>query len=727
MANPAPWVNYPAPKDSMPRMGKTIKYWRYNSPKGECIGYVAKYKTAMGIVYKEFAYGARSENVRKSWNYYGWAWGQRPLYGLDLLAKYPDKTVFVCNGEESADIARELLPDMVCLAWRGGINTARAIKWDYLSGRDVILLPINNDEGIRSLQKIGYILTKLECNVQIVNVDGMPDDWNLSNEFGNWNSETMSEWLESRIYTYTIPIVEPRIPPPLPEEYLATADKYPEPINLFEKFAAQPLKRGLLPKVIDDHVFDLAEVINTDPAFGGIIALSAVAGLLDDRIKLKVKDGFYESARLWTICCGESSAKKSPIMDAVLKPVDAIAKKVAKDDAIIKQKQEIADARYAAQLKKYTIASLDSKHPEVEEPKQPERYERRRIKCDVLTREGLERALQDMPSGVYIHNDEISAWIGSMDAYKAYGVNADRPLWLRAYNGGQMQIDKVGAGSYIIENWSATISGGIQPAKLAALASKMDDDGLLQRFLIVTSNQKGGQAAERAINTDYADAWRQVLEYIADLKPNDYYVRLSVPAYFIYRDAVKYIYRIINSGMISKAFITALGKWEGIIARMMLCFHVVDCAGKIHPTNIEVSEVTAQQAVDYMIKHILQHMVAFYESVVCETDSSKGAKFLAAWLVAENLTETTTTQMHKDGPYAWRDQPVSVMHDCLDRMVEFSWLIPKNGIDGTAKRPTQFTVNPRAHLIYQEEAERTRQRQQEARELQQSIRATGRD
>jgi hypothetical protein len=336
----------------------------------------------------------------------------------------------------------------------------------------------------------------------------------------------------------------------------------------------------------------------------------------------------------------------------------------------------------------------------------------------------LERALQDVHSGIYIHNDEITAWIGSMDAYKSAGNNSDRPLWLRAFGGGPMQIDKVGAGSYMIPNWSATISGGIQPSKLAALASRMDDDGLLQRFLIVTSNRAGGQAAEKPHNLEYAKAWAELLEHISETKPSGEYVRLSNGAYFAMREAGAEIYRIINSKMIGRAFVTALGKWEGVMARMILIYHAVECAAlRKHPVSCEVTVETASMAIRYMMEHLLPHMVSFYEDGLLESESASIAKLIAGQIIADKLIDISTTKLHKNGPGKWRHAPDWLKTESINRLVEYAWLLPVGGINNATRRPTRFLVNPHVHDLYKRFAEHERKRIKEAREIGAKIRA----
>jgi Protein of unknown function (DUF3987) len=85
---------------------------------------------------------------------------------------------------------------------------------------------------------------------------------------------------------------------------------------------------------------------------------------------------------------------------------------------------------------------------------------------------------------------ELAGWLGSMEKYGGgKAANSDRAFWLETYNGGPQVVDRIGRGTSAVENLSASILGGIQPDKLAAIHG-LADDGLLQRFIPVMT--RGG-------------------------------------------------------------------------------------------------------------------------------------------------------------------------------------------------------------------------------------------
>ncbi len=109
------------------------------------------------------------------------------------------------------------------------------------------------------------------------------------------------------------------------------------------------------------------------------------------------------------------------------------------------------------------------------------------LRCYTMDDVTLEKALEicaENTGGVMFLKDELSGWFGSMDAYRPSGKNKDRSVYIEAYNGGRRTVDRMSRHTSV-ENWSLSIYGTIQPEPLWKLFNKSEDDGLLQRFLII--------------------------------------------------------------------------------------------------------------------------------------------------------------------------------------------------------------------------------------------------
>jgi hypothetical protein len=108
----------------------------------------------------------------------GWIIGgmpePRPLYRLpDLLAR-SEEQVYVCEGEEAADAAATL--GLLATTSPHGCESASKADWRPLAGREVVILPDNDDAGQGYARDVASILVRLQpaAKVKIVDLPGLP-------------------------------------------------------------------------------------------------------------------------------------------------------------------------------------------------------------------------------------------------------------------------------------------------------------------------------------------------------------------------------------------------------------------------------------------------------------------------------------------------------------------------------------------------------------------------
>jgi hypothetical protein len=118
-----------------------VAQWAYRDPAGNIMGYVVRYGD--GTEKQVIPFFKREGSRWKA----GGADKPRPLYGLDRLAKHPEATVLIVEGEKAADAAQRLLPGLVCMTSPGGSKAAAAADWSVLKGRSVIIWPDNDPPG----------------------------------------------------------------------------------------------------------------------------------------------------------------------------------------------------------------------------------------------------------------------------------------------------------------------------------------------------------------------------------------------------------------------------------------------------------------------------------------------------------------------------------------------------------------------------------------------------
>jgi hypothetical protein len=136
--------------------------WTYYDAAGESVGMIVRWDTAGD---KDIRPVSRTGK--------GWIIGgmpePRPLYRLPDLLERPNERVFVCEGEKAADAAASI--GLLATTSPHGSESADKADWGPLAGRNVVILPDNDNAGRRYAREVASILAKLEPAAKIKFVD----------------------------------------------------------------------------------------------------------------------------------------------------------------------------------------------------------------------------------------------------------------------------------------------------------------------------------------------------------------------------------------------------------------------------------------------------------------------------------------------------------------------------------------------------------------------------
>lgn len=473
----------------------------------------------------------------------------------------------------------------------------------------------------------------------------------------------------------------------------------PQPVDLWQRHEAPELPLGVLPPLIEQFALGQAEIMGADAAGLAMSALAVCAGAITDDIAIQVKrhdTGWRESARLWVGLVGMPSTKKTPIMNAAMKPLRRI-------DAALAQRNEEAMRRYKA-LPKAEQASAP-------EPKQP------RHVVEDATIESLQQVLTDSPYGLLAIHDELSGWFGSMDKYNpGKGSAADRAFWLKSFNGGPYSVNRVMRGSTLIPNLSIGLLGGIQPEPLRKIAGESVDDGLIQRFLPIVLRPA---TMGRDVPTGDAVAiYERLVERLTKLAPpRSGNLSTGEPLAFSAaarevreRLEVEHVSLVRALETVSPKLAAHFGKLDGIFARLCLLWHCIEHANESLPR--EISGNVAERVARFVAEFLRPNAVAFYAGMLGMSAGHEDLMALAAFIVSEALGEISARDVQRS-TRALRHVTADDARRLCEKLEAFGWLYPmaSNGKGST----TRWRVVPEVHMMFAERGRQESERRAAAR------------
>jgi len=187
----------PVPDDAPPppvkhfKLGTPAATWRYDDAAGGALGYVYRFNTGGGKVFRPLIYAQPASGGKAAWRWEGWP-ATRPLYGLQGLARRPNAPVMVCEGEKSADAAAMLLAAYVVVTSPNGSKAASKSDWSPLRGRTVTVWADADAAGLEYAEAVAkHSLAAGALSAAIMTPpEGVKVGWDAADALAEgWNGE----------------------------------------------------------------------------------------------------------------------------------------------------------------------------------------------------------------------------------------------------------------------------------------------------------------------------------------------------------------------------------------------------------------------------------------------------------------------------------------------------------------------------------------------------------
>jgi len=479
-----------------------------------------------------------------------------------------------------------------------------------------------------------------------------------------------------------------------------------EPQPLPSMPAVATFNYELLPKSLREAIRDIAENMQCPPDFPATAIIVALSSLIGAKAKIapKVHAEWSIYPNLWGMVVGRSSAKKTPSLEPILKPLYRLQEVESE-----RMKQEIADWEIENTLHELMKKSGEKKALEevrknnINNAKNyltinelPLKPTTRRFIVNDATVEKLGEILKDNPYGLLCFRDEMYGLFKSMDKQ---GQEGARSFYLTSYNGNlPYAFDRISRGTVPLNKLCLALLGGIQPSRLqeymnGALSGGAGDDGLLQRFSLAVYPDMNPvfKYVDRQPNIDAKAQADAVFVRLANLEPNDDVPwRFDDAAQAIFIDWYTDFEQSIRQDEMHPAMESHLLKYSKLIPALALIFTLID-----NP-NLEqrVAENELRRALAWG-DYLRTHAERIYHSA--NKPSVTGAKRILAEILKGKIQDGFTAR--EIAQKGWSGlEGVESVNIALELLVEFDYLqsISTKSPNG-GRESTKYIINP--HIV----------------------------
>jgi len=227
----------------------------------------------------------------------------------------------------------------------------------------------------------------------------------------------------------------------------------------------------ILPPKLEELIKGAKTALGIPPDFLGASCLLAAAVAAGNTHQLQIKEAFTQRPIFYLVLIGNPNCNKSGALKFAMKP-------------ITNRDGDSYDEYQAQQAEYEVIKGMGKKERQEEgitEMPAPPIYSRSLVSD--ITPEALASVHQDNPRGIAVFRDELAGWVKDFNRYNQGG---EQEMWLSAWNGDALVIDRKTAGPVRIKNSFICVAGTIQPAVVEELANGgRAMNGFIDRMLFV--------------------------------------------------------------------------------------------------------------------------------------------------------------------------------------------------------------------------------------------------
>lgn len=510
--------------------------------------------------------------------------GQLPLYRLNDIR--PDGVVLVAEGEKCAD---ELVRLSYCATTAShGAGSAWKTDWSPLAGREVVILPDNDEPGRGHAENVAKLLSALTPPASVRVVE-LPDVGESEDIVDFVRLRVLQEKSDEAIRTEIEALIasaEPWGPGATGGSSNAVPDFEPFPLHC-------------LPVRLQRIIRSASKGIGCDPSAIALPIFSVTGAAIGNTARIQIKEGWLEPGMLWTFLVAPSGQHKTPVFRFVVAPVENLEREARKAYVEAKAQFDTEMQVYERDLKDWKNKGEKSEPPTAPVAPIADRYV-----CQNVTLEALLPVLEKQRRSILLTAEELGTWLASFNQYRS-GKGSDESYWLSMYGGTSITVDRrMDKGSMYIESPFVCVTGGVQPKILRTLLSeKSFDSGLAARLLFVMPRPQRRRFTLDGVPSETPRDYASIIlsMYEENLVTGEYDELLPV----VYRLSPEAIVRFgahcdalgEEQLFLEENLSAAWSKIEGATARIALILHVLEAACEQRRPGPLVGEGTMRRAI----------------------------------------------------------------------------------------------------------------------------------
>lgn len=458
---------------------------------------------------------------------------------------------------------------------------------------------------------------------------------------------------------------------------------WPAPIPLYTIHNTPEFPLHTLPPWAVNHIRQTADNIQTPDDLPATLLLGALATLRLNKTWVNYpRQNWRQPCNLYTAVALPPSAGKSPVKQAIFKPIEDL------------EKQQLLDNRSARLEAESKRNILDKRRKNLEEEIAKPRTK------DPHTRDSIEQELKDTisdlaetempPTGMIFVDDTTTEALGealretggAIAIISAEGGIFDRiaglysdgksnmDLYLEGWNGGTYKVNRIRREPIHIPSANITIACTVQPTTLDQIGanSEMQGRGLIARFLLCEPNNNVGtrnRTAQHTIDATITNKYNNEMQHIYYHSHTE--LTLEGPPSDIYADWDQQLENQLKPGQPLEHLAEWVGKLRASVIRIAALLH--HAWGQEDTT---ISTQTLQDAID-----IGNYYLAHAQRIADRWGSNPtihAARAIQEWATRNQLDEFSIRDLYSANRR--RFPSVEDTREPLVLLVERGWLRP---------------------------------------------------